>query len=250
MVSNNIKVLAINASPRKYGNTFKLLQVAVEAAKKEGAQVEVIHLYDYNIKPCIGCVSDDQLACRYPCVIEDDDGREILKKVLDSDALIIATPVYWYGPSGQLKNLIDRLTAFENMIFIDGRSWVEGKVAAFIAVGADSGNLMTIAYLMSVLNSMGFVIPPWALAYYMGTGNALEEESSVLDAANIGKLVAEFANVMKKSGKKVWYDSKIIDKLGRDLLNKVNELAILNRDRQSGKRIPEVKKLMDKDNIK
>ncbi len=211
MTSPKVRVLAINASPRKYGSTFKLLKVAVEAAEREGSEVELVHLYDYDIKPCVGCLSDIQEACRYPCMLEDG-GRELIEKVYKSDALIIATPIYWYGPSGHLKNLIDRITCLENMIFIDGRSWAEGKAAGFIAVGADSGNISAIAYLMVVLNSMGFIIPPWALAYHIGSEDALDRHESVSDAANVGALVVKVAKLVK--GISEWYNPKLIDELG------------------------------------
>ncbi len=216
-MEKKIKILGINASPRKYGNTYKLLKVSLEAAEKLGANVELIHLYDYNIKPCIGCLSDVQKACQYPCVI-DDDGKTILEKILKSDGLIIATPTYWYGPSGHLKNLIDRMTAFENMIFVTGRSLVEGKVAGFIAVGNDSGNVLAISYMMVVLNSMGFIIPPWALAYYIGNEDALQSKSSVLDAANVGKVVVDTIKMIKRGHE--WYDPKILERIQLDV-NKI-----------------------------
>lgn len=215
-----VGVLAINSSPRKYGNSYRLLRVSVEAARYAGASVEVLHLYDYLIKPCIGCVSDYQLACKYPCLITDDDGNKILEKIVNSDALIISTPIYWYGPSGHLKNLIDRMTSIENMIFVSGRSLLEGKVVGFIAVGADSGNLMTISYLMSVMNSMGALIPPWALAYYLGQGNALEDPNSVLDAANLGYIIA--TATQGRSLKDLRYDPHLLEKMGgKGLIQKI-----------------------------
>ncbi len=220
-MEKKIKILGINASPRKYGNTYKLLKISLEAARKLGADVELIHLYDYDIKPCIGCLSDVQKACRYPCVI-DDDAKIILEKILKNDGLIIATPTYWYGPSGHLKNLIDRMTAFENMIFITGRSLVEGKVAGFIAVGNDSGNILAISYMMAVLNSMGFMIPPWALAYYIGNEDILKSKNSVMDAANVGKVIVDAIRMTKKGHE--WYDPEILEKIQLDL-NAIRESA-------------------------
>lgn len=243
-MARNIKILGINASPRKYGNTYKLLEIALRTARKLGAEVELIHLYDYDIKPCIGCLSDEQLACRYPCVIEDD-GRIILEKILKSDGLIIATPLYWYGPSGHLKNLIDRMTVFENMIFVEGRSWVEGKVAGFIAVGNDSGNIMAIAYMMVVLNSMGFIIPPWALAYYIGGEDVLSKKGSILDAANIGKVIVDILKMIKKDHE--WYDPKILDKLKEDIVGIVKSKALEEYGKQIEARRSTIFKLMNKD---
>ncbi len=221
-LTEDVKVLAINASPRKYGNTYKLLKVAVRAAEESGGKVDVIHLYDYDLKPCKGCISDDEEACRPPCLMEDD-AWEVLKKVRDSDAMIVATPIYWYGPPGHLKTLIDKMTVFENMAVVEGRSWVEGKVAGFIAAGGDSGEILTIAYLMVVFNSMGFLIPPWALAYYTGLGDALERQDRVLDAANVGLAVVR---AVKEVRVKEWYEPHLLEKLGGgELINSVRNEA-------------------------
>jgi len=243
-MANKIKVLGINGSPRKYGNTYKLLEVALSTARALGAETELVHLYDYDIKPCIGCLSDEQLTCRYPCVIEDD-GKELLDKILRNDGLIIATPVYWYGPSGHLKNLIDRMTVFENMIFVEGRSWVEGKVAGFIAVGNDSGNILAIAYMMVILNSMGFLIPPWALAYYIGSDDSLEKESSVLDAANVGKVVVDTIKMIKRGHE--WYDREILSKLGINIVELVKKKAEDELKKQYEIRRETILKLMRKE---
>lgn len=240
----SVKVLGLNASPRKYGNTYKLLEVALETASIYGAETKLIHIYDYNIKPCEGCLSDEQLACRPPC-INDDDSWTVMREILNSDALIIATPVFWYGPSGHLKNLIDKLTVFENMIFLDGKSWVEGKVAGFIAVGAEAGAVMTIAYLMSVFNSFGYLIPPWALAYYQGVDDVLKSKEAVMDSANIGKIVVEVAKLLKNNSPKRWYEPNILEVLReKNILAQVAGKAENLRKEVSNKRTDIVQKLL------
>lgn len=219
-----MKILGVNGSPRKYGNTFKMLAVALKYAKLEGAEVELINLYDYNLKPCIGCLSDEQLACRYPCVIEDDM-KILYDKVLKAEGMIIATPIYWYLPSSMTKLFIDRLTVFENMIFVDGKSWVEGKVAGVIAVGNDSGSLTTISTLQSILNSMGFEIPPWSLAYYQKIGDVLEDWSAVLDSANLGRAVTLQCKNIKPEK---WYLSEEIEEAVRKIVEEVKREALEN----------------------
>ena len=206
-----MRVVGINGSPRKYGNTFKLLKVALKVAEAEGAETELVHLIDYDIKPCIGCLCDDQKACRYPCVIEDDM-KELYDLVLESNGLIIATPVYWFSPSGIVKNFIDRLTALENMVVVDGVSWVEGKVAGVITVGNDSGVVHVLATLYATLNGMGFAIPPWAMAYYSQEGNVLADGKATLDAANVGRAVALMCKHVKHLERK-WYDAELKDEL-------------------------------------
>ncbi len=206
MDMSGVKILIVVGSHRKYGNTTKLAELAAQGVKNVGADPVKIYLADFEIKPCIGCVSDDQLACRYPCIIEDDM-RKIYEMVLGCEGLIVTTPIYWYAPNGLVKNFIDRLTVFENMIYVTGRSWVEGKVAGVIAVGNDSGSIQVIANLQATLNSMGFAIPPWALAYYHKMGDVLEDDNACMDAYNVGRVVALMAKMLKENRIEEWYEN-------------------------------------------
>ncbi len=201
-----IRVLGINGSPRKYGNTYKLLSIALLAAKELGAEVSAIDLYDYEIKPCLGCLSDKPEACGYPCIIEDDM-KGLYDEVLRSDALVIATPIYWYGPSGQVKNFIDRLTALENMIHHSGYSWAEGKVVGVIAVGNDGGGVHAVSSLLAALVAMGFLVPPWGFTYYASKENVEKDLETLRDAANIGRILVLAAEATR--GVKRWYNPAV-----------------------------------------
>lgn len=227
-----VKVLGINGSPRTYGNSVRALRLALEVARYEGAGIESVNLYDYDIRPCMGCVSDNVMACTYPCPI-DDDMSKLYPKVVEADGLIISSPIYWFGVSGHLKNFVDRLTVLENMIYVDGRSWLDGKVAGLIAVGNDEGAIALISNMMAVVNSFGMVIPPWALAYYVGDGDALSDQKLLMDAANVGRAVAVMAQVLRGERKApdVWYRAdedfkSFVSKVARGLSDDV-ELDLL-----------------------
>ncbi len=207
MAGKKIVVLGVNGSPRKYGGVSSLLRVALKAAEKEGAETRLIHLCDYRIEPCAGCLSDVQEACKPPCVFEDEM-RKLYGAVMEAHGIILATPIYWYAPSGLMKNFIDRLTVFENMIMLGDKSWLEGKVVGAIAVGNDSGEIMTISYLLVTMNSMGALVPPWALAYSRMGDRALEDESAVRDAANLGAIIARAAKIIVERGPQEWYKSE------------------------------------------
>lgn len=189
------RVLIINASPRKYGSSMQLSVVASKGVIDAGGIPEIISLYDYKIKPCIGCVSDGNKYCRFPCVIKDDDFNSLAEKLLNSHGFIISTPVYWYAPSGVLKNFIDRLTSMEHMIFHNGRSLLEGKVAGFIATGLDSGVMMAISYLAIVMSSMGVHIIPWSMAY-SHLDDVTRDEQALRDSYNVGYIVAKTARAL------------------------------------------------------
>lgn len=192
-----VEVLIVSASPRPYGYVRRAAEfarrIAVEVEKESATHID---LYDYRIIPCVGCVSDNVKACYRPCPI-DDDWERIADMVERSDVLILVTPIYWYNVSTPMKCFIDRLTVFENAIFVEGRSRLEGKVASFAAIGNDVGAIAVIQNLMVVLNSMGAAIPPWALAYHEGEESPLKSEKFVLDMANVVHCSVKLARALR-----------------------------------------------------
>jgi len=133
--------------------------------------------------------------------------QEIYEQIIYSDGMIFASPIYWYSPSGIMKNFIDRLTALENMIIHEGRSRLEGKVCGVIAVGNDSGSIQLISTLLTTFVTMGFVIPPWSVAYYHAMGNVLDDEETCRDAYNVGRSVSLMAKTLKEVGNVRWYSN-------------------------------------------
>jgi multimeric flavodoxin WrbA len=103
-------VLVLMTSPRARGNSTILAEEAVKGAKKAGATVEAFRLAKMDVGPCLACEG-----CRKPgaggCVRKDDI-RMLHAKLRDADALVIASPVYWFTMSGQAKLFMDRLYAF------------------------------------------------------------------------------------------------------------------------------------------
>lgn len=98
------KVLIVTASLRAGSNSDALAEAFARGAKEAGHTVEVVSLKGKQIAFCRGC-----LACLKTgrCVI-DDDAVPLAEKVGQADVVVFATPVYYYGLSGQLKTLLDR----------------------------------------------------------------------------------------------------------------------------------------------
>ena len=100
------KVLILTGSMRKGGNTDLLAQAFAEGAEKNN-EVEIISVADYKVNPCIGCNScftREKNEC-----FQNDDLPVIYEKLREADTVVIASPVYFYGISAQLKAVIDRL---------------------------------------------------------------------------------------------------------------------------------------------
>lgn len=104
-----MKILAFNGSPRRRGNSALLLQHLLTAARDTGADVDEIIADDVNVKYCRGCLQCN-LAKR--CMIKGDDWPEISEKVIASDVLVFASPVYFHHLSAQLKKILDRFRSF------------------------------------------------------------------------------------------------------------------------------------------
>ena len=106
-----MNVLAINGSPHGgKGNTALILDPFLEGLRDEGADVELVCTPDLDINPCLGCFSC-WIKTPGTCV-QKDDMAGLLHRLRAADVWVLATPLYFDGPSGPLKNLMDRTTAF------------------------------------------------------------------------------------------------------------------------------------------
>ncbi|MHC4534734.1 MAG: flavodoxin family protein [Planctomycetota bacterium] len=129
-----INTLGISTSPRINGNSDILLREALSGAESAGAKTEYIHLFDYEIAPCIEC---NACYSRGNCKIQDDF-QQLLKKILDADRLIFATPVFFMTVCAQAKMLIDRsqcLWAYKYVLNKQLFSSERDRRAMVIAVG-------------------------------------------------------------------------------------------------------------------
>ena len=105
-----MKVIAFNGSPRKKWNTAMLLEKALEGAASQGAETELIHLYDLNFKGCMSCfgckIKDGKSYGK--CVVKDDLAP-ILKKLRMPMSIIFGSPVYYGTASGEMRSFMERL---------------------------------------------------------------------------------------------------------------------------------------------
>jgi multimeric flavodoxin WrbA len=105
-----MKVIAFNGSPRKKWNTGQLLEKALEGASSQGAETEIVHLYDMNYKGCISCFScKTKNGKSYGRCAVKDDLTPVFAKVLDAKALIFGSPIYLGTATGQMRSFFERL---------------------------------------------------------------------------------------------------------------------------------------------
>ena len=118
------KIVILNGSPRKKGNTSALVKAFTEGAESVGNTVTEFLLNSMDIHGCKGCFGGHS-SRECPCV-QKDDMAQIYPVIKDCDVVVLATPLYYWNMSGQLRTAFDRLFALEegdgNLLRGNGRS--------------------------------------------------------------------------------------------------------------------------------
>ena len=112
------KLIAINGSPRRNGNTAQLLQHAMQGAQDAGAETELVNLYALNYKGCTSCFACKLKSRPHGNCAMKDDLSPILEKIKDADAIIFGSPIYFMNLSAGMIAFIERLF-FSNYIYSD-----------------------------------------------------------------------------------------------------------------------------------
>ena len=177
------KVLIISSSPRKGGNSDTLCDKFAQGAKETGNIVEKIFLKDKKINYCTGCGfcnTNDYGGCS-----QKDDMPEILEKIINSDVIVLATPVYFYTMCGQMKTFIDR--------FCSRYTHIEGKNFYYIMTAAD-GNPHAMNRVLVEFDGLMACLPnPHVKGQLIATGvwqkGDVEQTDYPIQALEMGKNV-------------------------------------------------------------
>ena len=191
-----IRIIGIVGSPHRHGNTTYLLQQALEKARETGAASRLVHLEDYEVRPCLGCKR-----CVGNCV-QSDDMPLIYDELLKSDGIILASPVYFGTMSAQLKTFIDRTRVLRHNDFA-----LANKVFGAIAVAGrrNGGQETTLVEMITAFLRHGVLVVNNGpgTSQYGGTGWAGPEDEAqfdewgILTCRGVGLRVAETAMLIR-----------------------------------------------------
>jgi multimeric flavodoxin WrbA len=180
-----MKLLAMVGSSRLKGNTNYLVDQALSQAAKMGADIEKLVLGEYKINPCRGhenCASFD--SCR-----QKDDTGWILDKFCEADGVILATPVYYYNVSAQMKAFIDR-----NYFLYKHNRKSQARVVGIIVVAEVEGIEETVHTLkqfigesFNVNDDKIFIVS----GYATNPGEAKKNPELVEEARRLGRQIME-----------------------------------------------------------
>ncbi len=129
-----MKYCILAGSPRKNGNTSELLGPFIEELELGGIDYSLIWLYDKKIKPCIACQECQNNHTDFGCP-QNDDLQEIFCAIMESDVIVLATPIYSWYCTAPMKSLLDRLVYGMNNYYGEqrGGSLWQGKKMAIVA---------------------------------------------------------------------------------------------------------------------
>ncbi|KAJ3434962.1 nad(p)h-dependent fmn-containing oxidoreductase ywqn-related [Anaeramoeba flamelloides] len=201
-----LKVVAINGSPRPRGNTFSLIKKMFEVFQKSDVETELVNIGNKNIKGCRACMKCLELG-NYKCVIDDDIVNETIQKLVKADGIILATPVYCAGPSGQMKCFMDRVSIvnFLNVKHLNQKGYLNGKVGAGISVHRRGGAVNTQSQLNYFFSSNGTIIPGstyWNFATGMEPGDVKDDQEGMNNMTDLAKNMIYLMNLVRNDQKK------------------------------------------------
>lgn len=192
-----MKVLGILGSPRRGGNTETLLKEYLRGCRNARAEAEEVYLRDLKITPCL-----EIYACRKDgkCPIRDDM-QNLYGKIIETDILVVASPIFFYSVSAQAKAFIDRCQAFWSQKYLLKQPVAPGKEmrkGVFISVGGSKGEkvfegaLMTMKYFFDAVDMVFY-----KSLLYRGIdekGEILRHPTAMAEAYGLGKEMASISN--------------------------------------------------------
>lgn len=183
-----MKVIAFNGSPRKQGNTFLLIQKVFDVLKQEGIKTEYYQIAGKPIRGCMACmkcIEKKDLKCHLP----DDGLNGYIQKMIESQGIILASPVYFSNMTADMKGFIDRV----GYVSRANGGLFRRKVGAAIVSVRRAGATMVYSDLNFFFGINEMIIPGssyWNLALGRMPGDVLNDEEGINTMIKLGENMA------------------------------------------------------------
>ncbi|MDE7319302.1 MAG: flavodoxin family protein [Lachnospiraceae bacterium] len=191
-----MKVLGINSSAGKDGNTALLIGTVFEELNKEGIETEMIQLSGQVLEPCRAC-----WACggKKNCVHQEDLFQEIYEKMVQADGILLGSPVYTANISANMQAFLERASVVADMN--RGENLLRHKVGAAVVAARRGGALNTLDAMnhFFMLQDM-FIVGSsyWPMAYGRMPGEVLEDQEGLETMRNLGRNMAYLLKALKE----------------------------------------------------
>ena len=148
-----MKIIAINGSPRPIGNTSNILNEVQDLFEKEGIEMEILNIYEYEFVNCNVCLTCE-IRGDGRCMDEDDGLNDILETLRDADGILIASPTYANACPSVLQTFMERAM----LVFEKGDLGLNGKVGGAIAVCGHDGASLVYNQIVDFLLKNGVTV--------------------------------------------------------------------------------------------
>lgn len=186
-----MKVVLINGSPHRKGNTFIALSEVAGALEKEGVQTEIIQL---GIKAVQGCIACNKCAELGHCVFQDTLYNQVREALQEADGIVVGSPVYYAGSNGALCALLDR-------VFYSCSELLAYKAGASVAVcrrGGASATFDRLNKYFTILNMPVVSSQYWNSVHGMRPGEATEDAEGLQTMRMLGRNMAWLLKGVKR----------------------------------------------------
>lgn len=188
-----MKVLAINSSARKDGNTAILINTVLEELNKAGIETEMIQLAGNVIEPCKAC-----WACggQGNCVHRKDSFREVFEKMKEADGILLGSPVYSANVSANMQALLERAAVVADM----NPGLITHKGGAAVAAVRRGGAMQAVDTMNHFfLNHEMIVVGStyWNMGYGQMPGDVQKDEEGLANMRNLGQNMSYLLNTLK-----------------------------------------------------
>ena len=186
-----MKVVLINGSPHRKGNTCIALSEVAGALEKEGVQTEIIQL---GIKAVQGCIACNKCAELGHCVFQDTLYNQVREALQEADGIVVGSPVYYAGPNGALCALLDR-------VFYSCSELLAYKAGASVAVcrrGGASATFDRLNKYFTILNMPVVSSQYWNSVHGMRPGEATEDAEGLQTMRMLGRNMAWLLKGVKR----------------------------------------------------
>lgn len=159
-----ISTTAMDEANPRFSGSDHLLNHALEAAKKRGAETKMIRLSELKFRACEGYYSKSALACTWPCSITQMDSADQMDRVYEAmvhwaDAIIVASPIRWGAASSLYFKMAERLNCVQNAVTIRNQVLIRNKAAGFIIVGGQDNIQGVAGQMLGFFAELGFIFP-------------------------------------------------------------------------------------------
>lgn len=188
-----MKVIAINSSARKDGNTAILINTVLEELNKAGIETEMIQLAGNVIEPCKAC-----WACggQGNCVHRKDSFREVFEKMKEADGILLGSPVYSANVSANMQALLERAAVVADM----NPGLFTHKVGAAVAAVRRGGAMQAVDTMNHFfLNHEMIVVGStyWNMGYGQMSGDVCNDEEGLANMRNLGQNMSYLLKTLK-----------------------------------------------------